>query len=115
MIDKTDRGLPLLFVVLTLTLNSMWVSLIPPVMPNLVLLRLVSFGWARRCTVVASLCAEEFCAVSGNWHIAWQVAPNELYSPISALVVIPLGFPHYLVAVFVLPHSTTSGGSASST
>ncbi|MDJ0630131.1 MAG: DUF5765 domain-containing protein [Rhodobacter sp.] len=69
----------------------------------LMLLRLVPFDWAGPCIAGTSLCAEAFCTVSGNWHIAWQVPLNGLYRPLSALAGMPVEFPDYFIAVFVLP------------
>ena len=69
----------------------------------LMLLRIVPFEWAGLCTPGTSMCSDAFCTVSGNWHIAWQVPLNGLYGPLSNFAAMPVLFPDYAVAVFVLP------------
>jgi hypothetical protein len=69
----------------------------------LLLLRLVPFEWAGVCTAGTPMCSDAFCTVSGDWHIAWQVPLNGLYRPLSDLTGLPVGFPDYMLAVFVLP------------
>ena len=80
-----------------------WIYGAAAVCSALLLLRLVSFEWAGVCIAGTSMCSDAFCTVSGNWHIAWQVPLNGLYRPLSDLTGLPLAFPDYMLAVFVLP------------
>lgn len=80
-----------------------WVYAAASLCSALMLLRLVPFDWAGVCAAGTSMCSDGFCTVSGNWHIAWQVPLNGLYSPLSRLVGMQVEFPDYFIAAFVLP------------
>ena len=68
-----------------------------------VLLRLAPFDWAGVCRPGEIMCSTAFCTVSGDWHIAWEVPLNGLYSPLSDLFGRPIQFLEYHLAVFLLP------------
>lgn len=63
------------------------------------LLRLVPLEAAGPCQPGDVLCSTRFCLVSGNWHIGWEVPLNDLPRSLG----LPVQFPAYLLAVFVLP------------
>lgn len=70
-----------------------WVVSICFVSTVIFLLRLYPFSWSPMCEVGNYLCGTPLCTVSWNWHIAWQVPFNTLFSNI----------PVYIVPVLVLP------------
>jgi hypothetical protein len=67
------------------------------------LLQLYPFAWAGTCLPGSSLCADQLCTVSGDWHLAWDVPYNGLLAWISLPVIGNWGFPTYMLVVFVLP------------
>jgi hypothetical protein len=67
------------------------------------LLQVYPFGWAGSCRPGAPLCGAGLCTVAGDWHIAWDIPYNGLLVPFEALTGTWLGFPTYMLAVFVLP------------
>ena len=58
-------------------------------------MRLIPFQGSAICTSGQLLCGQNFCSMSGNWHIAWEV-------PLYNLPIIG-HIPNYFLAVFVLP------------
>lgn len=56
-----------------------------------------------RCLPGQALCGETLCLVSGSWHIAWDVPYNGLLIPLGELLGLPVSFPTYIVAVFLVP------------
>ena len=67
------------------------------------LLQIYPFVWAGSCSPGSTLCAERLCTVSGNWHLAWDVPFNGLLNWIDGPVIGNLGFPTYMLTVFLLP------------
>ncbi|SHH74418.1 DUF5765 domain-containing protein [Marivita hallyeonensis] len=63
------------------------------------LLRLVPLDAVGPCQAGDILCAAQWCLVSGEWHIGWQVPLNDLWRGIG----IPVQFPAYMAAAFLLP------------
>ncbi len=55
------------------------------------------------CMPGSAMCAERWCTVSGDWHIAWEVPYNGLLLPAERIFGIYSGFPTYMIAVFILP------------
>ena len=55
------------------------------------------------CLPGSPLCAERWCTVSGDWHIAWDVPYNGLLVRAEQVFGIYAGFPTYMVAAFILP------------
>lgn len=55
------------------------------------------------CLPGTSLCAQQWCTVAGDWHIAWDVPYNGLMVPVERHFGIYPGFPTYMVAAFLLP------------
>lgn len=62
------------------------------------LLPIPAFG---PCTDGAILCALQWCTVSGDWHIGWEVAYNGLLAGPDRWTL--FGFPTYMLATFGLP------------
>ncbi len=69
----------------------------------IMLLQLYPFAWAGSCRIGANLCGSTLCTVPGEWHIAWDIPYNGLLLPLENAVGIYLGFPTYMIAVFLLP------------
>lgn len=55
------------------------------------------------CAPGTAMCAERWCTVSGNWHIAWDVPYNGLLVDIERMFGTYSGFPTYLITVFIVP------------
>ncbi|TVS01423.1 MAG: hypothetical protein EA407_12295 [Rhodobacteraceae bacterium] len=70
---------------------------------TIMLLQIYPFPWAGNCVSGSTLCAEQLCTVSGNWHLAWDVPYNGLLAWIDWPLIRYWGFPTYMLAVFVLP------------
>lgn len=68
-----------------------------------ILLQLYPFSWAGSCTPGVSLCAERLCTRSGTWHLAWDLPYNGLMTWFDQWTGLTVGFPSYVLAVFVLP------------
>ena len=49
------------------------------------------------------LCGPQWCTLSGNWHIAWEVPLNGLFVPFETAIGVRSGFPAYMAAVFLMP------------
>lgn len=67
------------------------------------LAQLYPFEWAGSCRVGGALCGAELCLASGEWHIAWNIPYNGLLLPLTDTLGIPLSFPTYMLAAFLLP------------
>lgn len=67
------------------------------------LLQLYPFAWAGGCEPGSNLCAVRLCTVSGDWHLAWDVPYNGMLNSIDGRFGLTLGFPTYMLAVFLLP------------
>lgn len=80
-----------------------WVMLLCAAATAILLIQLVPLGAFGRCTAGAPLCGPEFCTVSGEWHIAWNIPYNGLFVPFEAATGIASGFPAYMIVAFVLP------------
>lgn len=55
------------------------------------------------CQPGSALCADRWCTVSGDWHIAWDVSYNGLLVRVERIFGIYSGFPTYMIAAFILP------------
>ncbi|WP_390913767.1 DUF5765 domain-containing protein [Pseudosulfitobacter sp. SM2401] len=55
------------------------------------------------CQPGSPLCADRWCTVSGDWHIAWDVPYNGLLVRVERIFGIYSGFPTYMIAAFILP------------
>jgi len=55
------------------------------------------------CLPGSPLCADRWCTVSGDWHIAWDVPYNGLLVGIERIFGFYSGFPTYMAAAFILP------------
>ncbi|RNJ47964.1 DUF5765 domain-containing protein [Methylocystis hirsuta] len=67
------------------------------------LLQLYPFAWAGTCRIGEVLCGSELCLRSGEWHIAWDIPYNGLVTRLDDFIGVNIGFPTYVLAVFVLP------------
>lgn len=70
---------------------------------TIMLLQLYPFTWAGTCVSGSTLCAEQLCTVSGDWHLAWDVPYNGLLAWIEWPLIRDWGFPTYMLTVFVVP------------
>ena len=59
------------------------------------LLQLYPFPWSSECIVGQTLCGTQLCAVSGTWHIGWEIP----YRNFGFL----MQFPTYVVVGFLVP------------
>lgn len=55
------------------------------------------------CLPGSPLCAAQWCTLSGDWHIAWDVPYNGLMVPVERFLSVYPGFPSYMVAAFLVP------------
>ncbi len=76
-----------------------WVWGLAGLASALLLLRLAPIEAFGRCAPGDVLCGPAFCLRSGTWHIGWEVPLNGLPTYLG----LPVQFPAYLLAVFVLP------------
>lgn len=58
------------------------------------LLQLYPFDWSSQCLIGQALCGTQLCAVSGTWHIGWEVPYRNFILP---------AFPTYIAVGFILP------------
>lgn len=80
-----------------------WVFSACGVSALIMLLQIVPWASLETCRPGSPLCADQWCTVSGEWHIAWDVPYNGLLLPIERSLGIYGGFPTYMIAAFVLP------------
>jgi hypothetical protein len=80
-----------------------WVYGACAVSTAVMLIQILPLQSLGQCLPGSALCAEEWCTVAGNWHIAWNVPYNGLLVPIERLFGVHTGFPTYMLSVFVLP------------
>lgn len=69
----------------------------------MLLLRLVPFDWAGSCKPGDPLCGADFCTVTGNWHIGWEMPLNDMWRALGVPFADVFPFPFYLASVFALP------------
>ncbi|MGA9254015.1 MAG: DUF5765 domain-containing protein [Roseobacter sp.] len=55
------------------------------------------------CLPGSPLCANAWCTVAGDWHIAWDVPYNGFMVPFERFFGVVSGFPTYMIAAFLLP------------
>lgn len=55
------------------------------------------------CLPGSPLCAERWCTLAGDWHIAWDVPYNGLLVGFERFLGTSAGFPSYMIAAFLLP------------
>lgn len=68
-----------------------------------ILAQLLPWPALGSCAPGYALCGPDWCIRSGEWHIAWDVPYNGLFVPLDFALGTGMGFPSYLLAVFVLP------------
>lgn len=61
----------------------------------IMLAQLIPFDWLVHCPIGEVLCGDKWCAVTGTWHIGWEV-PYRLLGFLG-------GFPTYIVVGFFIP------------
>ncbi|MGS4947497.1 DUF5765 domain-containing protein [Meridianimarinicoccus sp. RP-17] len=76
-----------------------WVWILAGSASLLLVLRLVPIDAIGPCVPGDVLCGSTWCLRSGEWHIGWEVPLNGL----PGYLGIPVQFPSYMAAVFVLP------------
>ena len=69
----------------------------------LLLLRLVPMEWAGLCRPGDALCGPEFCTISGDWHLGWQMPINDMWRAMLPFLDTFGQFPAYMLAAFLLP------------
>ncbi|MDJ0992214.1 MAG: DUF5765 domain-containing protein [Dinoroseobacter sp.] len=79
------------------------VYLIAAACSALILLQATPLAAFGPCVPGTVMCAQEVCTRSGTWHLAWDLPLNGLFAPIRESFGIPLEFPSYMFAAFVLP------------
>lgn len=67
------------------------------------LAQLYPLEWAGNCRIGHTLCGDELCLTSGEWHIAWSIPYNGLMLPLTDALGISFGFPTYMIVSFFLP------------
>ena len=55
------------------------------------------------CLPGSPLCADRWCTVAGDWHIAWDVPYNGMLLGLERTYGLHAGFPTYMVAAFIMP------------
>jgi hypothetical protein len=69
----------------------------------LMLARMIPADWAGTCPIGSALCGSRYCTVSGHWHLAWEMALNDLGGWVSGTRHLLTADPEYLLAAFALP------------
>lgn len=71
----------------------------------IMLLQLYPFEWAGKCILGQTFCGTRLCAVTGTWHLAWDIPINGIgdVAPDSFFWPFPLTMIVYLSVVFLLP------------
>lgn len=80
-----------------------WVYAACAALAAVMLLQIAPLQGFGTCQPGSPLCAERWCTVSGEWHIAWEVPYNGLMLALEKGMGFYPGFPTYMLAVFVLP------------
>lgn len=70
---------------------------------GVMLLQVMPIAHFGTCQPGSALCADRWCTVSGDWHIAWDVPYNGLVVPFERALGVYAGFPTYMIVVFVMP------------
>ncbi len=65
------------------------------------LIQLYPFQWAGPCNLTRSLCYEELCSFSGNWHIAWGIPLNGIGNFMESYA--GSSFFPYIISMFIFP------------
>lgn len=55
------------------------------------------------CLPGSPLCADRWCTVAGDWHIAWDVPYNGMLVGMERAFGVYPGFPSYMIVAFVVP------------
>lgn len=67
------------------------------------LVQLLPLDWAGQCRIGQPMCGAQLCLRAGSWHIAWDIPYNGLTKGLDTFTGHAIGFPTYILAVFVLP------------
>lgn len=80
-----------------------WVFAACAISSLVMLAQIVPYQPLGACLPGSPLCADRWCTVSGNWHIAWDVPYNGLMLRLERTYGIYAGFPTYMIAAFIVP------------
>lgn len=80
-----------------------WVFAACAVSAAIMLVQLAPIPAVGSCAPGTALCAESWCTVSGDWHIAWNVPYNGLLLPVERVLGLQSGFPSYMIVSFLVP------------
>ena len=80
-----------------------WVYALCGVSAGVMLIQILPWPALGQCHPGSPLCGAEYCTVSGNWHIAWQVPYNGFMLAYDDALGTNVGFPTYMFAAFILP------------
>ena len=69
----------------------------------LMAVQMVPWPGLGRCAPGQPLCGEVLCTISGDWHLAWSLPYSDLLAGPDRWLGTNLGFPTYVLAIFVLP------------
>ena len=77
--------------------------LLAAVASAVMLLQLAPLPFAGSCVPGSLLCGSPLCTVSGEWHLAWNIPRNGLFSGLAAWGGGAAAWPSYTLVVFALP------------
>ena len=69
----------------------------------IILVQLLPVAELGTCQPGVAVCAPQWCTVTGDWHLGWEVPYNGLFVPLERALHVTFGFPSYFLAIFVLP------------
>lgn len=70
----------------------------------IMMVRLLPLEFAGTCQPGDTLCGDQWCTISGTWHLGWTVPLNDLWTGLFGETFGNyVKFPSYLVAVFIVP------------
>jgi hypothetical protein len=80
-----------------------WVFAACAVSSAVMLVQIIPDVGMGNCQPGSALCADRWCTVSGDWHIAWDVPYNGLLVGLERNYGVYFGFPTYLITAFLVP------------
>ncbi|WP_299649306.1 DUF5765 domain-containing protein [uncultured Tateyamaria sp.] len=80
-----------------------WVYAACALSAGVMLLQIAPLTGVGPCLPGSPLCGEQWCTVSGTWHIGWQVPYNGLMTNVENQLGLASGFPTYMITAFALP------------
>ncbi len=82
---------------------KVWVFAACALSSLIMLAQIAPLAFAGPCRPGSPLCSADWCTVSGDWHIAWDVPYNGLLLPLERAMGTYPGFPSYMVVAFLVP------------